>query len=241
MKSKEISDAVTPTSSSGAKMITPSSPTMWWKKRLKRLLVAAGLHESAHRILRRAWSRTDWLLYHHTYDVVPGPCPGDDLSLQEVSRSDVSLINEMVQTRQPELSSFDEKRFASQLLQGLSNGQRCFVARAGGEIAGWLRLSPIDTEIWKSGVVLKPGAKELKDLFITLKYRGSGVIAYFLLVELLLEAQRMGVPELTSVISPDNLPSIRMNTMVGFRQMGTMLKRRRFFYRTFSFHQAAGV
>ena len=222
-----------------AKSLGKSTPQMGLAERMGIPWIVR-LRDSTKRFLRNAWSCSDWHLYHHVLETRPATRPGSELGLIELTTGDSRLLAEVVRERKLGRPGYHEKRFARELQRGLEDGERLFVAHAERELAGWLRLSPIDEPIWNSGVPLRPGAKELRDLFVTMRFRGTGLVAYYLIIELLRIAQEAGVPQLISLISKENPASLRINQAAGFQPLGSLVELNRLFNRNYVFRPAGG-
>ena len=87
-----------------------------------------------------------------------------------------------------------------------------FVAREAGEIVGWAALSPV------SGRCVYGGVAEVS-VYVAESARGQG-IGKKLLQELIAVSEKAGIWTLQAGIFPENVPSIELHKVCGFREVG---------------------
>ena len=86
------------------------------------------------------------------------------------------------------------------------------VAMEGGEVVGWVALSPVSARVVYRGVA------EVS-IYVGAHHRGKG-FGYLLLQQLVQESEQNGIWTLQASIFPQNKASVRIHEQCGFRLLG---------------------
>jgi len=123
-------------------------------------------------------------------------------SVAEIYRQGIETGNATFQLEVPSWEEWDQGHLSSCRI----------VAQRVGEIVGWAALTKV------SGRCVYAGVAEVS-VYVSTKSRGQK-IGYRLLEKLVTESEKAGLWTLQAGIFPENIPSIRLHYLLGFREVG---------------------
>lgn len=126
----------------------------------------------------------------------------DWTKVREIFLEGVATGKSTFETAAPEWPVWDAKHHEHSRL----------VARAGGDVVGWVALSPVSSRAAYAGVA------ELS-IYVAAAQRGKG-IGRLLLDALIEESERHGIWTLQTGTFPENVASVRLQQHCGFRIVG---------------------
>jgi phosphinothricin acetyltransferase len=130
-------------------------------------------------------------------------CAGHWSRVRDIYLEGIATGHATFETTVPEWADWDEGKLPA-----------CrFVAVSGGDVVGWVALSPVSKRAVYAGVA------EVS-VYITSDARGQGV-GKTLLAAVVAEAENEGVWTLQAGIFPENMASIALHERAGFRVLGT--------------------
>lgn len=133
---------------------------------------------------------------------------GDWEAVRAIYRQGIATGNATFETDAPTWSEWDA-----------SHRRDCrLVARAEGRVVGWAALSPVSGRCVYAGVIVIVGEAD-ESVYVAASARGQGV-GKALLRALVLASERAGVWTLQGGIFPENVASIALHEVCGFRRVG---------------------
>lgn len=130
-------------------------------------------------------------------------CEQDWLSVRAIYLEGIATGNATFETTAPDWPAWDS-----------GHRRDCrLVAQSASKVVGWAALSPVSKRRVYEGVA------EVS-VYVAAAVRGQGV-GKALLIALIEESERCGVWTLQAGIFPENVSSIRVHELCGFRKVGT--------------------
>ena len=201
-----------------------------------------GLREGFRFLRGRINSTKRFHVFRHSLENIPDyKLKSDKYSLVEVEDIESDLFKEIFPVWPSDDTKPNDSEYVTAMLRDRSKtGAMCFVLVYENHVVGGTWFFRPNDYYLHFKIPYQPGDYISTWTFIVPKHRGIGGSKY-MKTRCLRIAKERGIPSMISISSMDNIPSVKMNFGVGYKEIGKLTEKYRWFKYSQVFEKSEGT